>query len=321
MVGVSRFITIGYGSSCGEEGAMDVTKLRHLAAVIRSKSFGGAAESLQVSQPALSKSIKALERELGVPLLDRGRFGATPTPFGLTLARHADAIEAELRTAGTEIDALRSARKGSLYVGCGPSEATRLLPLALAQLRARAPGIKMTVLYGLNEALIPMVKHGEIDFARSSLPSQAPDPDLQRIHLHTDTAVVVARTSHPLFARKPLTAKHLVGHQWVLARRQELERRALDGLFEHAALEPPEAAIETTSAVLMKTVVMLSDFLTFLPRELIYWEERAGQLKALNVTAPSWRRIVGITLRSRAALTATVEVAIEELKRAAQSLI
>jgi DNA-binding transcriptional LysR family regulator len=70
----------------------------------------------------------------------------------------------------------------------------------------------------------------------------------------------------------------------------------------------------------MKTVVMLSDFLTFLPRELIHWEERAGQLKALNVTAPSWRRIVGITLRSRAALSPAVEVAIEELKRAAQKL-
>jgi DNA-binding transcriptional LysR family regulator len=300
---------------------MDVTKLRHLAAVIRSKSFGGAAETLQVSQPALSKSVKALERELGVPLLERGRFGATPTPFGLTLARHSDAIEAELRTARTEIDALRSARKGSLYIGCGPSEATRLLPLALAQLRARAPGIKVTVLYGLNEALVPMVKHGEVDFALASIPSQAPDPDLQRIHLHTDTAAVVARTGHPLFsARKPLTAKHLVGQQWVLARRQELERRALDGLFEHEALEPPEATIETTSAVLMKTVVMLSDFLTFLPRELIHWEERAGQLKALNVTAPSWRRIVGITLRSRAALSPAAEVAIEELKRAAQKL-
>jgi DNA-binding transcriptional LysR family regulator len=70
----------------------------------------------------------------------------------------------------------------------------------------------------------------------------------------------------------------------------------------------------------MQTVVMQSDFLTFLPRELIHWQERSGQLAALNVTAPSWRRLVGITLRARAALNPAVEAMIEELRRAAKEL-
>jgi DNA-binding transcriptional LysR family regulator len=299
---------------------MDVFKLRQLAVIIKCGSFSAAADALGISQPALSRNIRSLEKRLNVQLLERGRFGALPTQFGLSLARHADAIEAELRTASSEIAALKAAKTGHMCIGSGPSEATRLLPMALHRLQRRAPGIKVTVLYGLNEALIPMVKHGEADFALSSIPDRSSDPDLKHIPLHEDSAAVIARPSHPLFAqRTPLHARQLLDHQWVLARRQELERRALDDLFHQSALSPPEAAIETTSAVLMKTVVMQSDFLTFLPRELIYWEERGGQLRALKLIAPSWRRVVGVTLRSRAAVSPSVDAMIEELKGAARN--
>jgi LysR family transcriptional regulator, pca operon transcriptional activator len=300
---------------------MDLLKLRQLACIIRHRSFSEAAEMLGVSQSALSKNIRALERETGVQLLERGRFGATPTPFGVVLARHADAVDAELRTATSELAALKAARTGSITIGCGPSEASRLLPMALKRLHKRAPRLRVTVLYGLNEALVPMVRHGEVDFSLSSIPAFSDDADLRRIALYEDTAAVIARAGHPLLAlRKPLTPTQLVGYEWVLARRKELERRALDDLFIAARIAPPEASIETTSATLMQTIVMQSDFLTFLPRELIYWQERSRQLQALNVTAPSWRRTVGVTLRTRAASSPAITAMIEELQRAAREI-
>jgi DNA-binding transcriptional LysR family regulator len=293
---------------------IDVARLRQLALIVRERSFSKAAESIGISQPALSKSIRSLERALGVQLLERGRFGALPTAFGLALVRHADAIDAELRSAVQEVEDLRVARTGHTCVGCGPSEATRLLPLALNRLRARSPGINVTVLYGLNEALMPMVKHGEVDFAISSIPGRASDPDLRQVRLHEDRAAVVARSGHPLFGRRgPLSAQHLVDHEWILARQHELERRALDELFVEAGLAPPQVALETTSAVLMKTMVMQSDFLTFLPRELVFWEERAGLMSALKLAAPSWRRIVGLTLRVRAGISPAAQALIDSL--------
>jgi DNA-binding transcriptional LysR family regulator len=252
---------------------------------------------------------------LGVQLLERGRFGAIPTTFGLALVRHADAIDAELRSAEQEVFGLRVARTGHVCVGCGPSEATRLLPVALNRLREQAPGINVTVLYGLNEALMPMVKHGEVDFALSSIPPRPPDIDLRQIRLHEDRAAVIARSGHPLLERRgPLTAEHLVGQRWILARTPELERRALDDVFLETGLEPPHVSLETTSAVLMKTMVMQSDFLTFLPRELIYWEERAGLLSALKLAAPSWHRLVGLTLRSRAGVNPAAQALIDILR-------
>ncbi|MBS0420805.1 MAG: LysR family transcriptional regulator [Proteobacteria bacterium] len=294
---------------------LDVARLRQLALIVRERSFSRAAESLGISQPALSKNIRSMERTLGVQLLERGRFGALPTAFGLALVRHADAIDAELRSAVQEVDALRIARTGHICVGCGPSEATRLLPIALNRLRQRSPGITVTVLYGLNEALTPMVKHGEVDFALSSIPARCTDGDLRLVKLHEDRAAVIVRTGHPLTERRgPLTAQHLLAQQWVLARTSELERRALDDLFMETGLEPPVVSLETTSAVLMKTMVIQSDLLTFLPRELIYWEERAGLLTALKLAVPSWHRIVGLTLRARAGINPAAQALIDTLR-------
>jgi DNA-binding transcriptional LysR family regulator len=294
---------------------LDVGRLRQLALIVRQRSFSRAAESLGISQPALSKNIRSMERTLGVQLLERGRFGALPTAFGLALVRHADAIDAELRSAVQEVDALRIARTGHISIGCGPSEATRLLPVALNRLRQRSPGITVTVLYGLNEALTPMVKHGEVDFALSSIPARTTDPDLRLVRLHEDRAAVIVRAGHPLVERKgPLTAQHLLGQQWVLARTSELERRALDDLFIDTGLEPPVVSLETTSAVLMKAMVIQSDLLTFLPRELIYWEERAGMLTALKLAVPSWHRIVGLTLRARAGINPAARALIDTLR-------
>ena len=294
---------------------LDVARLRQLALIVREHSFSKAAESLGISQPALSKSIRSMERALGVQLLERGRFGALPTAFGLALVRHADAIDAELRSAVQEVEALRVARTGHICVGCGPSEATRLLPVALKRLRQRSPGITVTVLYGLNEALTPMVKHGEVDFALSSIPARCTDADLRRVKLHEDRAAVIVRTGHPLAERRgPLTAQHLLDRQWILARTSELERRALDELFMETGLQPPVVSLETTSAVLMKTMVIQSDLLTFLPRELIYWEERAGLLTALKLAVPSWQRIVGLTLRARAGINPAAQALIDTLR-------
>lgn len=277
--------------------SIDARPLAHLAAAVRCGSLTAAAAELGLTQPALSRSIRALEHQLGVRVLERGRFGVAPTPAGEVLVARHRAIEIELRAAAEEIDAIRGAHRGRVVVGCGPSEATRLLPMALEALHAVEPGLKVTVLYGLNEALMPMVHRGEVDFALSSVPRTASDPQLQHETLHTDSAVVVAHADHPLAARRSVRPAELTGQRWVLARRHELERRALDELFLQAGLKPIDAQIETTSAVLMKAVVLQGRHLSFLPREMIHWEERAGLLRPIPVVAPAWARAVGITRR------------------------
>jgi LysR family transcriptional regulator of gallate degradation len=297
---------------------MDYRKVQLFLAAVRHGNLTEAAAELGVSQPALSKSIKALESSLGVRLLDRGRFGVSPTPAGEALMQHGQVVEAELRSATGTIEALKGARSGHVLVGCGPTEANRLLPQALLQLATTHPELRVTALYGLNESLMPWVKLGEIDFALSSVPGRSVDPALTHESLFTETGVVVARAGHPLAQQRAIEPETLSHQRWVLPRRRELERLAFDDFFTRHDLEPPQAQVETTSTVLMKALVMQSDALTFIPRELIWWEVQAGQLVPLNVRGTDWTRIVGITRRRRGSMSPAAMRLIEALREVAK---
>ena len=298
--------------------AVDYRRIQHFLAAVRHGNLTEAAATLDISQPALSKSINALEKSIGARLLERGRFGVRPTPYGEALLARGNVIEAELRNAQSEIDAMKGARRGHVLIGCGPTEANRLLPQAIAKLHRSHPELRVTALYGLNESLMPWVKQGEVDFALSSVPMQTTDAELTHERLFIESGVVVARVGHPLARKRNLSMAELARHPWVLPRRREMERRALDDLFVAHGLEVPDAVVETTSTVLMKSMLMQSDFLTFLPRELIYWELQAGQLTTLALSGPTWNRAVGITRRARGSLNLASKVLIESLKEAAK---
>ncbi|MDP3084093.1 MAG: LysR family transcriptional regulator [Rubrivivax sp.] len=274
---------------------LDLRRLRHLQAVLAEGSLTGAARQLGLSQPALSASIKSLEADLGVALLERHRLGVKATAYADLLVASARQVDAELAQAWTALARLKGSETISLRIGCGPSEATRLLPAALQRLHQSDPQLRVSVDYGLNEALMPMVRRGEVDFALSSIPRSAAHPELAHHALYSDSAVIVARNGHPLAARRTVTAKDLAAYPWVLARRWELERKALDELFAQAGLKPVEAQVETSSAVLMKALVLHGDYLSFVPQEMVFWEERANLLHPLKGVRSSWERLVGIT--------------------------
>ncbi|WP_408593531.1 LysR family transcriptional regulator [Limnohabitans sp.] len=298
---------------------MDYRKVQLFLAAARHGNLTEAAASMEISQPALSKSIKALEKSLGVRLLERGRFGVSLTPFGQALMEHGRVIEAEMRNALGEIQSMRGAQRGHVMMGCGPTEATRLLPKALKVLADQNPDVHVTVLYGLNEALMPWVKQGEVDFALSSVPARAVDMELVHDYLFTESATVVARADHPLAKHKVVHPGMLVKFPWILPRQHELERLAFDDYFASHDLEPPVAQVETTSTVLMKSMVMHSDALTFIPKELIYWEVQAGQLKALEATGNQWERRVGMTRRRKGTLSPASKLLIQAVKSVAQA--
>ena len=300
--------------------ALDIRRLRHLRAAVSTGSLSGAAETLGLTQPALSSSIKSLEADLGVTLLERHRYGVVGTAYAETLLEHFHRVEAELQAAWTRVGRLRQDSARELHIGCGPSEAMRLLPRALDHLRRQHPQLRVCVEYGLNERLMPMVRHGEIECALSSIPSSIAHPDLHHRTLYVDRAAVIARADHPLAAQRKVSPADLARHPWVLARRWELERRALDELFAHGGLPALQACVETDSAILMKTLVMHGDYLSFVPLEMIHWEQKAGLLRPLEGIGSSWERHVGITTRKDAAASDALAALTDSLVVAAPSV-
>src|SRR5918994_3257666 len=118
---------------------LDPRRLLTFRGVANRRSFSRAAEALALTQPAVSQQVGALERQLGVRLLDRGPGGPSPTEAGALLLAHADAVADRLAQAGAQIAELAAADRETLRVGAFPSALASVIPGAIARLREQLP--------------------------------------------------------------------------------------------------------------------------------------------------------------------------------------
>src|ERR1700740_2589040 len=132
---------------------VDPVKLRHFIAVLDTGSFARAAEGAEISQPAISKSIRVLEEALNLRLFERGRAGARPTRYAELLAAHARVILAEYALAEAGMRAFRHADHQQIPTGASLSLAQTLLPRAIARFRRRWPDVTLSVEVGLSTPL------------------------------------------------------------------------------------------------------------------------------------------------------------------------
>src|SRR5262245_16843246 len=122
----------------------DLRQLRHFVALADHAHFARAAEAVNLSQPALSRSIQALESQLNCQLVDRNPRGITLTAHGRLVLEHARRLLAGSRALNNAVQQLANLETGELRLGCGPFPAARLIPQALARFSTDYP--KVTVL-------------------------------------------------------------------------------------------------------------------------------------------------------------------------------
>src|SRR5438128_7812483 len=151
-------------------------ELRHLAAlqaVAEEGSFGRAAARLGYTQSAVSQQIATLERLVGLRLIERpgGPRPVSLTEAGRILLRHAEAIDARLRAAKADMDALSAGRAGRLRVGTFQSVGTRVLPTLLRRFSETHPQVEIFLQESADEDdLLELVERGELDLSFSTLP-------------------------------------------------------------------------------------------------------------------------------------------------------
>jgi DNA-binding transcriptional LysR family regulator len=298
---------------------LDSRRLRHFLAVYDLRSIGQAAEKLYVTQPALSKSIRQLEEDLGVQLFDRTPLGVVPTVFGETLAQHARIIRAEMRHAETELANLRGAVKGHVTVGVGPSIAAYLMPLATQRVRQSKPGISLTVVEGLSDTLIPALRRGEIDFAVGTWPRVA-DGDLTAEVIVRDRVSVVAGPDHPLAGRRDVPLADLLDYPWILPPETQRWRQILEETFLAEGLAPPVPAVSSNSASFIRMTLLDQKSLSYLPAQTMHTRSQTTSLVAIE--APGLTRPVDVTVsyRERTRLAPATQVIIAALTEVAHEL-
>lgn len=281
---------------------MDPVKLKYFLAVLDSGHFARAAISLGVSQPAISKSIKALESDLGVRLFERGQFGAEPTRYAMRLAVRARLMLAESRLARAELDAMRGARKGRLAIGAGISFAARIVPLAIDRYRRRWPGISVSIDVGMSGTLFPALQGGELDFVVSAPPTAlAVDGDLTQEKLFDEVDSIVVGRGHPLIAKPPVSLADVSGYPWLVSGRSGLWDY-ICASYADAGLEPPRDVVRTDSDSLAKALMMQGPYICLLGRELYVEEARNGALCEIALDGFGDVRPAFITTRKRSPL-------------------
>lgn len=278
---------------------MDFRQLRNLVYVVRYGSFGIAAEKLNMTQPALSKSIRALEQGVGVRLLDRGPWGVKPNEYGDRLIEYGEVTLALIDEARNELDAMRGARRGRLHVGSIATMVRELLPTAARQFLRSHPDVDLTLNEELSPQLQALLLNGSIDLALMLRTRDFPDEELEFRELTEVPMHIVASRCHPLTRSDSVSLSDLCEYRWIIPARGDPDRMALDAMFAAAQLPLPQAICETTSSTFQVSMMSGSNWLSYLTRSSVFSRGEDAPLVPLKLDRPAWKRSIGVAWRRR----------------------
>jgi DNA-binding transcriptional LysR family regulator len=290
-----------------------------LATLIDAGSMGKAAGRLNVSQPAVSKAIAELESALGVRLVDRGRRGITPTPYGLALKKRSVAIFNDLRQGVQDIDFLSDPTTGEIRIGTTDPVAVALVSPCVDRLSRKYPRMSFHVVASDTAGLYREVMDRNVELAICRMLGPLPDELAAEVLFH-DSLAVLTSARNPLTRRRKLTLAHLVNEPWVQLPSDSLFGSMVTDAFRANGYEPPRPTVTTHSEYLKNDLLAKGRFLTVLPSFMLKVPGWHPPLKALPVALPATRKPVGlITLKNRM-LTPLAQLFIETVRLAARPM-
>ncbi|MBK0391187.1 LysR substrate-binding domain-containing protein [Ramlibacter algicola] len=193
---------------------MTLTELKYIVAVAREKHFGKAAEACFVSQPTLSVAIKKLEDELELKLFERSANEVSVTPLGEEIVRQAQSVLEQAAAIKEIAKRGKDPLAGPLKLGVIYTIGPYLLPDLVRQAIARTPQMPLMLQENFTVKLLEMLRTGEIDCAIVAEPF--PDAGLAVAPLYDEPFLAAVPTSHPLAARKVVTAQELKSETMLL---------------------------------------------------------------------------------------------------------
>jgi DNA-binding transcriptional LysR family regulator len=247
---------------------MKLDQLSHLTAIVEHRSLRAAARRLGVPQPALTRSIRSLEKELGAELFLREASGMVLTDAGRKFHVRASAIVHEARRAREELAQEAGSGTGKVVAALSIMPHVGMLPGALAPLRERYPHVHLQLIEGLFPDVESALRDGAIDFYLGAAPRQAPAPGLSVRHLFDNTRAVVSRKGHPLARARSL--KGLGAAQWAITAVDYNFEDDLARLFASHDLPRPEVLLRARSAMSLMVALAHTDLLAMLP---VQWGE------------------------------------------------
>jgi DNA-binding transcriptional LysR family regulator len=275
---------------------MELRNVDYFLTVASQGSIRGAARKLGLTQPALTKAVRRLEDEAGVPLFERQARGVTLTAYGDAFLRHARALKASMTEASSEIEALKRGTAGVVRIGAGPSWLMRIVPDAVRRFLAERPRAQVEISGGLDDALKISLRDGSLDLVLAAIPDAGLEPDLERESLLVDDYRVIADVGHPLHRSADPGLADFLAFPWILPRSATFMVGRLYALFRSRGLPTPAAVIETDVVPTKLELMRGAPYLSF--HAIGHLEElNAAHVRPLAFCEPGWTREAGLIWR------------------------
>ena len=292
-------------------------RLRHLhtfVAVAQQGTLGRAAETLNLSQPALSKTLNELEQLTGTRLFERGRRGAQLTLVGEQFLTHAVKVLDALNTAGQALNRKEGLNSDIVRIGALPTAALGILPSVIGQFHQQQKDITLQVATMNNTMLLAGLKSGEIDIGIGRMSDPELMSGLNYELLFLESLKLVVRPGHPLL-QETVTLSRVMEWPVVVSPKGTLPRQNAETLLQSQGCKIPSGCIETLSASLSRQLTVDYDYVWFVPSGAVKDDLRRGLLAALPVPTQGAGEPIGILTRVDATLTAGTQTLLSAIRK------
>ncbi|WP_235579108.1 LysR family transcriptional regulator [Pseudorhodoferax sp. Leaf274] len=291
-----------------------LTALQTLIAAVEEGSLRGAARRLGVSQPAVTKAMRELERAVGAPVLQRSTAGVFPTAQGKVLLEHGRRAMRELDDAQEQIDQLGGRMVGELGVGAVPLAVMLLIPETMRTFGRDYPDIQLRVREELYMAQLTLLREGEVDVVVGPIPDNLPPGEFEVEALMPIEMAVVVGKGNPLARARSLG--QLVAARWVFTSLTGKSGYARQ-LFDLHGLTPPMPAAVVNSTLALLALLTQGDYVGLMPMPIATHPLAAQYMAVVPIKEGHLPLTLGAIVRRGALLKPALRHFVAHLHRAA----
>ncbi|MBP1845830.1 LysR family pca operon transcriptional activator [Rhizobium petrolearium] len=299
-------------------------KFRHLYTFIevaRQKSVVRAAEILNVSQPAVTKTIRELEEALGVAVFEREGRGIRITRYGEVFLRHAGAALTALRQGMDSVSQELFDSAPPVRIGALPTVSTRIMPRAMMLFLAEKTGSRVKIVTGDNSVLMEQLRVGDLDLVVGRLASPEKMAGLSFEHLYSEQVVFIVRPGHPLLDGRRSIFEGLADYPVLMPTRGSIIRPSVEQFLIANGVATLPVQVETISDAFGRVFVRSSEAVWIISAGVVAGDVADGTLATLPIDTSETRGPVGLTIRADSNPSAPLSILMQTIRQAAAEIM
>jgi DNA-binding transcriptional LysR family regulator len=301
-------------SSKSIQNRLRVRQLTLIAALADLGSLRKVAESMHLSQPAITKMLHEIEETLGVPLFDREPRGVRPTVFGESVISYARLMLSDLDNLRKHLVAQEMGDIGEVSVGSIMAPAPGLLTNTIATLKKRYPRLKISVHVDTSDVLLHMLAQGKLDIVLGRIADESRRDEFNFEVLDNEALSVVAGIHHPLGRARRVTLNELAELAWILQPASSPMRQLLELAFRDAKIASPSNVVETASILTTTTLLQETEMISVVPTTVGKHYAKSGILCILPVNLKFQLEPYGVITRKERISAPAVSIFQESLR-------